>query len=338
MANPSFDFEQPILDLQRQVEELNAIDPPQADHESKLAALEERLNQVQREIYGTLNAWQRVQLARHPRRPHTLDYIRSLCTDWTELHGDRAYGDDHACVSGFAMFRERPVCIVGQQKGSDVRENSFRNYGSMHPEGYRKAMRVMRLAEKFGRPVISFIDTAGAFPGVGAEERGQAEAIARNIMEMSMLRVPIICIVIGEGGSGGALGIGLGDRILIQENAYYSVISPEGCASILWRDGKFAPEAAAALKFTSSDLLELGIADEVIGEPLGGAHKEPATAIQSVGESILRNLVELADLPPADLLERRLQKYRRMGVWEEELMSTTETDDAISSDESPAKA
>jgi acetyl-CoA carboxylase carboxyl transferase subunit alpha len=247
-----------------------------------------------------------------------MDYIEAMFTDFTEVHGDRLYGDDAACVAGFAHFDGRPCAVLGQQKGRDVKENVFRNFGQMHPEGYRKAMRVMRLAEKFGRPIVIFIDTAGAFPGIGAEERGQAEAIARNIMEMSLLRVPVICTIIGEGGSGGALGIGVGDRVLMQHNAYYSVISPEGCASILWRDAKFAPQAAETLRITSSHLMELGIIDEIVPEPLGGAHRDPAAAIESLKAVIARNLAEVSAMGADEMLEARFQKFRCMGVFEEE--------------------
>jgi acetyl-CoA carboxylase carboxyl transferase subunit alpha len=318
MALASFDFEKPIMDLEREIrrlrEEGDATEPARA---IQVAELEKRLDQTRHEIYEHLTPWQRVQLARHLGRPHALDYIRRILTDWTELAGDRAFGDDHACVAGFAKLGERAIAVIGQQKGTDVRENAYRNYGSMHPEGYRKAMRVMRMAEKFGRPVVVFIDTQGAYPGVGAEERGQAEAIAHNIMEMSALRTPIVCVVIGEGGSGGALGVGVGDRLLMMENAYYSLISPEGCASILWRDAKFAPQAAEALKLTSADLKRMGIVDEVIAEPLGGAHREPTVAAKNLRAALERNLDELTALETDELLEGRFQKYRSIGVFEE---------------------
>lgn len=316
MALPDFDFERPIVDLERELCQARAAEP--SAPEPAIAQLEARLERLKAEVYGNLTPWQRVLLARHLSRPHALDYIRRLFTDWTELHGDRAFGDDHACVGGLACFAGRAVAVIGQQKGSDTRENVYRNYGSMQPEGYRKALRLMRLAEKFARPIMVLIDTAGAFPGVEAEERGQAEAIARNIMEMSLLRVPIVCTVIGEGGSGGALGIGVGDRLLIQENAYYSVISPEGCASILWRDAARAPEAAERLKLTAKDLLALGVADEVIPEPLGGAHRDPAAAADSLREALERHLAALSELSVDELLEARQQKYRRIGVFREE--------------------
>ncbi len=317
MSLATFDFEKPIAELESELLRLES-EPPSEERERRVTDLRARLEQTRHQVYGNLDPWQRVQLARHIARPHTLDYVQRLMTDWTELHGDRAFGDDHACVAGFARFEGRPVAVVGQQKGHDVRDNVYRNYASMHPEGYRKALRVMKMADRFERPIIAFIDTQGAFPGIGAEERGQAEAIARNIMEMSVLRVPIICIVIGEGGSGGALGIGFGDRLLMQENAYYSVISPEGCASILWRDAKFAPQAAENLRMTAANLLELGIIDEAIAEPLGGAHRDPVGAARLMREVLKRHLADLEALAPDDRVERRFQKYRNMGVWNEE--------------------
>ncbi len=314
MAITPLEFEQPLVELEEQIAQIGDPEGLGNPERAKLSDLEQSLEEKRKEIYGNLTTWQRIQLARHPSRPHTLDYVGQLFDEWTELHGDRAFSDDHACVAGFAHFREVPVAIIGQQKGSDVRDNAFRNYGSMHPEGYRKALRVMKLAEKFGRPIFCFIDTQGAFPGVGAEERGQAEAIARNIMEMSLLRVPIICVVIGEGGSGGALGIGIGDRMLMQENAYYSVISPEGCASILWRDAKFAPQAAEVLKLTSQDLHSMGVVDEIIPEPLGGAHRDPTTTTGLMAEALARHLEDLSATDVDTLLEARFQKYRAIGV------------------------
>jgi acetyl-CoA carboxylase carboxyl transferase subunit alpha len=328
MTLARFDFEKPIVDLEQEIRRLREeevkgegegkSEGDGAAKAQKIKELEDRLDTTRREIYGNLTPWQRVQLARHLGRPHALDLIRRMMTDWTELSGDRCFGDDHACLAGFARLGDRPVAVIGQQKGSDVRENAFRNYGSMHPEGYRKAMRIMRMAEKFGRPVVVLIDTQGAFPGIGAEERGQAEAIARNIMDMSVLRTPIVCAVIGEGGSGGALGIGVGDRLLMMENAYYSLISPEGCASILWRDAKFAPQAAKALKLTSADLKGLGIVDEVVPEPLGGAHRDPAAAARTLRDALERNVEELVTVDTDELLERRYEKYRTIGVFEEQ--------------------
>jgi acetyl-CoA carboxylase carboxyl transferase subunit alpha len=319
MSSESFEFEKPIVELEQEIvrvrESTPALSPEQVLH---LADLERRLEETRREIYDNLTAWQRVRIGRHLARPHALDYIRRLLADWTELHGDRTFSDDHAVVCGFASFAGRAVAVIGQQKGADVKENVFRNYGSMHPEGYRKALRVMKLAEKFGRPILVFIDTAGAYPGVGAEERGQGEAIARNIMEMSVLRVPILCTVIGEGGSGGALGVGMGDRLLMQENAFYSVISPEGCASILWRDARFAPQAAESLRLTARDLLDFGIIDEIVTEPPGGAHRNPTLAAELLRLALARHLGEVLEMGVDDLLERRFQKYRKMGVCFEE--------------------
>jgi acetyl-CoA carboxylase carboxyl transferase subunit alpha len=318
MAQQVLDFEKPIAELEKQLARMREVTDPTPEQISALQEQEARLENLKREIYGNLTVWQRVQLARHIDRPHTLDYIRQLFRDWTELHGDRTFGDDHACLAGLAFFGERAVAVVGQQKGSNIKENVYYNYGSMHPEGYRKALRVMKMAEKFGMPVLAFIDTGGAYPGIGAEERGQAEAIARNLMEMALLRVPILCTVIGEGGSGGALGIGIGDRLLMQENAYYSVISPEGCASILWRDAKFAPKAAEALKLTARDLKELGVVDEIIPEPLGGAHRDSAGAAAFMREVLARQLEEVSAQSVEAMLEARFEKYRRIGVFEEQ--------------------
>lgn len=318
MAVSTFDFEQPIVELEKQIQKLVDQAERTSEEEARLEQLQQQAEDMKREIFSHLSAWQRVQLARHLARPHALDYIHRLFSDWTELHGDRAYGDDPACLAGFASFHDTPLAVIGQQKGGDLQENIHRNYGSMHPEGYRKALRVMKLAEKFGRPVVVLIDTAGAFPGIGAEERGQAEAIARNIRDMSLLRVPIICTVIGEGGSGGALGVGSGDRLLMQENAFYSVISPEGCASILWRDAQFAERASECLRLTAADLAELGIADEIVPEPLGGAHRDPASAADHLDRAIQDHLDQLTALSVDDLLEQRFQKYRRIGLFEEE--------------------
>jgi len=308
------DFERPLVELEKKIEELRAAgEKGGVNIKKEIASLEARAAGLKKEIYAGLTPWQRYKVARHPRRPFTLDYIGTLFTDFTELHGDRAFGDDPALVAGFARFGGRPVLVMGQQKGRDVKENIIRNFGMMNPEGYRKALRLMKLAEKFSRPVISLIDTAGAYPGIGAEERGQSEAIARNLAEMSALRVPTIAVIIGEGGSGGALGIGLSDRVAILEYSVYSVVSPEGCAAILWRDAKNAADAAKALKMTPNDLLEFGIVDEIIPEPLGGAHRDPAAAAESVKASITRNLGELEKMPLEKLLEIRLKKYLAMG-------------------------
>ena len=270
------DFEQPLLDLENKIEELRSCAASEhLDFKSEIHILEEKCEVLRHQIYDNLTPWQRVAIARHPQRPYTLDYIQALCTDFVELHGDRTFSEDAAMVGGFAFFEGQPVVVLGQQKGRSVQESMRRNFGMPHPEGYRKALRLMKLAEKFRRPVLCFIDTPGAYPGIGAEERGQARAIALNLIEMAALRTPVICVVIGEGGSGGALAIGMGDRLLMCENAWYSVISPEGCAAILFRDASRAAEAATALKLTAPELKELGVIDEIIPEPPGGAHRKP---------------------------------------------------------------
>jgi acetyl-CoA carboxylase carboxyl transferase subunit alpha len=286
------------------------------DLTSEVNDLETRLEQAHRDEMKTLGRFDRVHLARHQERPFTLDYIRYLCTDWIELHGDRKYREDPAVVGGWATLGGRTVMVIGQQKGRDMKENLRRNFGSPHPEGYRKAERLFRLAEKFGRPVVTFVDTQGAYPGIGAEERGQAEAIARNLIVMAGLRVPIVTCIIGEGGSGGALGIAVGDRVLMMENAIYSVISPEGCAAILWRSRDRASDAAEALKLTAADLADSGIIDEVISEPPGGAHLDPETAARAVGEALVRHLDELDGRSPEVLVRERREKYYAMGRWE----------------------
>ena len=314
MAVQPFDFEASIVALEERVEEARgrAAEGDEAAG-AALARLEAELEQERARVYASLTPWQRVKFARAKERPRSLDYVHALCTDFIELHGDRAFGDDKAVVCGFARLEGRPVAIVGQQKGSDTKENVRRNFGMMHPEGYRKALRVMRLAEKFRMPILVLIDTPGAYPGIGAEERGQAEAIARNIQEMMGLSVPIICVVIGEGASGGALGVGLGDRILMLENAWYCVISPEGCASILWKDAAKAEQAARALKLTAQDLMELRVIDGIIPEPLGGAHRDPHTTYANVASALQNALAELDALAPEDLLQARFDKYRAMG-------------------------
>lgn len=318
METSWLDFERPIVELEQRVAELRGAGgeaPPDATDE--LRTLESRLARLREEVYANLTSWQRVQLARHPRRPYTLDYVKALCTDFIELHGDRTFADDAAIVGGPARFEGRPVMIIGHQKGRTTKEKMTRNFGMPHPEGYRKALRLMKMAEKFGAPVISFVDTPGAFPGIGAEERGQSEAIARNLREMSRLAVPIVVVVIGEGGSGGALAIAVGDRILMLENSIYSVISPEGCASILWKDASRAPEAATAMRITASDLLSFGIIDRVVPEPEGGAHRSPESMAEVVRTELRAALEELLLLPAPVLLEERLQKYLRMGVYDE---------------------
>jgi acetyl-CoA carboxylase carboxyl transferase subunit alpha len=310
------DFEKPIAELQSKLEELrNHRDAHSigVNFEAEIATIERKIAETRKQIFSNLTAWQRVQLARHPRRPFTLDYLQTTFTDFAELHGDRLFADDRAIVGGFARLEGRKVVVVGTQKGRDTKENIRRNFGSAHPEGYRKALRLMRLADKFGLPIITLIDTAGAYPGIGAEERHIAEAIAVNLREMMLLSVPIIAAVIGEGGSGGALGIGVADRVLILENAYYSVISPEGCAAILWKDRAAAAKAAEALKITAKDLLELGLADEVVPEPLGGAHNDLADSAATLKQHLLRNLAELEKVQVAERLTRRYGKFRSHG-------------------------
>ncbi len=319
MNGSGLDFEKPILELERKIEELKKFTSSEKiDLSSEIKKLEDRLENLKKEVFENLTPWQRVQIARHPKRPYTLDYINLIMTDFVELHGDRAFADDKAIVCGFAKVDGEKLVVIGHQKGRDTKENLKRNFGSAHPEGYRKAMRMMKLGEKYARPIIIFIDTPGAYPGIGAEERGQAEAIAYNLREMSKLKVSIIVFVIGEGGSGGALGIGVGDRICVLENAYYSVISPEGCAAILWKDRTKAPDAAKALKLTAQDLLSLGLIDEIVEEPLGGAHRNPEMSAQSIKVRIKRYLKELSALPAEDLIEARYEKYRKMGVFSTE--------------------
>ncbi len=319
MANGfTLDFERPIVELEEKIQELKNLPAAKAINlDSEVKRLEERLTQAKKQVYEHLTPWQRVQLARHPKRPYTLDYIEKLMTDFVELHGDRVFSDDKALIGGFARFEGTKLLLVGHQKGRDTKENLYRNFGSAHPEGYRKAIRLMQMAGKFDLPILCFIDTPGAYPGIGAEERGQSQAIAYNLREMARLPVPIVVTVIGEGGSGGALGIGVGDRILVMENAYYSVISPEGCAAILWKDRAKAPEAAASLKLTAKDLLELGIIDEVIPEPLGGAHRDPETAAANVRAALKRQLQELKKLSPEELKTGRHAKFRKMGMFTE---------------------
>ncbi|MDD5269652.1 MAG: acetyl-CoA carboxylase carboxyltransferase subunit alpha [Candidatus Omnitrophica bacterium] len=319
MNGTGLDFEKPILELERKIEELKKFTSSEnIDLSSEIKKLEDKLDKVKREVFESLSPWQRVQIARHPKRPYTLDYINLMMTDFCEVHGDRVFGDDKALICGFAKIDEQKVVVMGHQKGRDTKENLMRNFGSAHPEGYRKAMRLMHMGEKFNLPIVVFIDTPGAYPGIGAEERGQAEAIALNLMEMARLKVPIVCYIIGEGGSGGALGVGIGDRICVLENAYYSVISPEGCAAILWKDRTRAPDAAKALKLTAQDLFDLGLIDEVVREPLGGAHRDPARIAETIKESAKRHLKELSDMQPEDLVEARYEKYRKIGAFSTE--------------------
>ena len=312
------DFERPIIELETKVNELrNFGTSKKINLEPEIKKLEQKLEKMKAEIYNNLTDWQRVQIARHPRRPYTLDYINTIAAEFLELHGDRLFADDLALVAGFAMLDHQRVLVMGHQKGRDTKENVLRNFGCAHPEGYRKALRLMQLAEKFAIPIVVLIDTPGAYPGVGAEERGQAQAIATNIRDMSKIATPIVAAIIGEGGSGGALGVGVADRVLILQNAYYSVISPEGCASILWRNSVRAPDAAQALQLTSEKLLKFGIVDEIIAEPPGGAHRNPQQVAASLKEAILRNIKELKGLSKKELLETRYGKYRKMGHFKE---------------------
>lgn len=315
MAIAPLEFEKPIVELEARIEAARSGSATGAPRQQEIRRLEKELQALKTKIYSGLTPWQRVQMARHMMRPHTLDYVYGLFTDWTELRGDRRFADDSAMVCGLARFEGQPVAVIGQQKGKETRENLARNFGMAHPEGYRKALRIMKMAEKFELPIIVFIDTPGAFPGIGAEERGQAEAIARNIMEMSLLEVPILCVIIGEGASGGALGIGIGDSLLMLENAWYCVISPEGCASILWRDATMAPRSAEALKLTAKDLLEQGIIDEIIPEPLGGAHRHPDQTTANVKKVLHTHLKRLMKKSTKALMEDRFNKYRKMGVF-----------------------
>jgi acetyl-CoA carboxylase carboxyl transferase subunit alpha len=305
-------FEEPLLQLRRQIEEATAAEGDPA----QLAALQAELTKVADQIFGNLTPWQKTLVARHPQRPYTLDFISYLFEEWTEIHGDRKFSDDPAIVAGFARFRGIPCAIIGHQKGRNTKEKIYRNFGQPRPEGFRKALRVMKLAEKFNLPIFTFIDTQGAYPGLGAEERGQAEAIAVNLREMAMLSVPVIVIVIGEGGSGGALALGVGDRVFMLEHAVYSVISPEGCAAILWKNPSAAAEAAAAMRITAIDLKRLNIIDEIVPEPNGGAHADPARAADLLAPYLEKALKELQKLKPAALPEERYKKFRKMGVFE----------------------
>ena len=314
------DFEKPITELQTKLDELRAHPEKHSlgiSFEEEMLIIEKKIEETRRQIFLNLNPWQRVQLARHPKRPYALDYLHKTFSDFQELHGDRLFAEDHAMVGGFAKLGEHRVMVIGTQKGRDTKENILRNFGSAHPEGYRKALRLMRLAHKFGLPIITLIDTAGAYPGVAAEERHIAEAIAVNLREMTLLEVPIIAAIIGEGGSGGALGIGVADRVLILENAYYSVISPEGCAAILWKDRANAAKAAAALKITARDLLHLQLVDEVVPEPLGGAHTDSMGTALNLKTHLLKHLEQILALPVADRLKTRYKKFRAHGHFEE---------------------
>ncbi len=313
------EFEKPIVKLREEIEEAKKklASKPSDKLANQISDLERKADELQRDIHANLSPWQRVQISRHIARPFMLDYVKHICDEFVEIHGDRHIGDDNAMPAGFATIGGQRVAILGHQKGRDTKENLLRNFGSAHPEGYRKALRLMRMAEKFSLPIITLIDTPGAFPGIGAEERNIAEAIAFNLREMMTLRTPVIAIVIGEGGSGGALGIGIADRVLMMENAYYSVISPEGCAAILWKHREHAPEAASALKLSAQDLSKLGVIDGIIPEPLGGAHNDHSAAASALKEAVLATLADLTKVPTAKLLEQRYQKFRALGQFTE---------------------
>jgi len=314
------EFEAPLLELEAKLADLRARDDPR--HRDEIARLEDRRRRLQARIYGGLTAWQRTQLGRHPRRPHARDFFRLLFEDFIELHGDRLYGDDPAVVGGLARFEGRSIVAIGHEKGRDTREKIARNFGMPHPEGYRKAWRLMRLAEKFGKPIITLIDTPGAYPGIGAEERGQAEAIARNLHTMTTLRTPLVAVITGEGGSGGALALGMGNRVLMLEFAVYSVISPEGCAAILWGDASKAPEAAEIMHITAPDALRLGVIDAIVPEPMGGAHRDWEGTAQNLRAALGETLASLGSLSPAALVGERYEKFRRMGAFEESTVAS----------------
>jgi len=320
MERPAYllEFEKPLRELEKQLEALHQQSlENNIDMTAELATIEAKIDATKRDIYENLTPWQRVQVARHPKRPYALDYVSALCADFQELHGDRQFNDDRALVGGTAFFEGRSVMIIAQQKGRDTKENIVRNFGMPQPEGYRKALRLMKLAEKFGLPVLTFIDTPGAYPGVESEARHVSEAIAVNLREMAMLKVPSVAVIVGEGGSGGALGIGVTDRVLIFENAYYSVISPEGCAAILWKDRANAPKAAEALKLNAANLKELGVVDDVIPEPFGGAHNDPAAAAAALKKALIQHLGELTKLDTEKLLDTRYERYRALGEFRE---------------------
>lgn len=314
MPKVVLEFEKPILELEQKIQEMKKLSKT-LDIEDEIKSLEEKISQLQESIYSNLSAWQIVQIARHPERPYTLDYIEKMTTDFLELHGDRCFRDDKAIVGGFAKLNGETVMVIGQQKGRDTKSNLYRNFGMMNPEGYRKALRLMKLAEKFNKPVITFLDTPGAYPGIEAEERGQAEAIARNLFEMARLQVPIIVVIIGEGASGGALGIGVGDRILMLEYCWYSVIAPESCSAILWRSWDYKEQAAEALKLTAKDLLKLKIIDRIVPEPKGGAHRNPDQAAQFLKEILIEELVKLKKIKTDKLIQSRIEKFLNMGVY-----------------------
>ncbi len=318
MATYTLEFEKPILELETKIQELKQFaQVEKVDFSAEITRLERKITRLQEEIFASLTPWQRTQIARHPNRPYAMDYIRLMLTEFMELHGDRAFSDDKAMVAGFARLDGMGVVVIGQQKGRDTKEKLARNFAMANPEGYRKALRLMKLAEKFGKPVLTLVDTPGAYPGIGAEERGQAEAIARNLREMSELRVPVVVVVTGEGGSGGALGIAVGDVVYMLEYAIYSVISPEGCASILWRDPAKAPEAAAAMGITAQTLKRLNLIDEIVPEPVGGAHRNHQEMATTLKGFLVKTFERLNRMPVEELVEQRYQKFRRMGVFEE---------------------
>ncbi|MCK5825678.1 MAG: acetyl-CoA carboxylase carboxyltransferase subunit alpha [Desulfuromusa sp.] len=318
MMNQYLDFEQPIADLETKIGELREYSTDNVDFSSEIKKLEKKADKLKKEVYSNLSRWQRTQLARHAKRPYSLDYIERIFTDWSEVHGDRNYRDDPALVCGFARIDGKPCCVIGHQKGRNTKQKVHRNFGMPNPEGYRKALRVMQLADQFGLPIFTFVDTPGAFPGIGAEERGQAEAIARNLREMAMLRVPVIVTITGEGGSGGALAIAVGNRVLMMQYSVYAVISPEGCAAILWSDGTKGPQAAEALKLTAQDVDSLGtVIDEVIPEPLGGVHQDHDLAASTLKKHLLKHLTELEEFSPEGLIEQRYQRFRAIAEFEE---------------------
>jgi acetyl-CoA carboxylase carboxyl transferase subunit alpha len=306
------EFEKPLAELEKKIQELHALSSDTMDLKAEIGKLEKRAEKMREEIFSDLTRWQTAQVARHINRPFTMDYLSLIFTDFIELHGDRNFGDDHAIVAGLAKLDGEPVMVMGHQKGRDTKEKVYRNFGMPNPEGYRKALRLMEMAERFNLPIITFVDTPGAFPGIGAEERGQAEAIARNLREMSRFKVPIIVVITGEGGSGGALAIAVGDRILMLEFSVYAVISPEGCAAILWSDGTKGAQAAEALKLTAKDIKELEVVDEIVKEPLGGAHRDHKAMAATLHEALARNLRELRQIPAEELVEQRYQKFRKM--------------------------
>jgi len=316
MAKQILEFEKPITELEQKIEEMRKLSD-HLDIEDEIKKLEDRVGELRINVYSNLTRWQRVQLARHPERPYTLDYINLMTTDFIELHGDRYFGDDHAIVGGFGKLGARTVMMIGHQKGRDTKSNIYRNFGMPNPEGYRKALRFMKLAEKFNKPVVTLLDTPGAYPGIEAEERGQAEAIARNLFEMAQLRVPIVVAIIGEGASGGALGIGVGDRILMMENAWYSVIAPESCSSILWKTWDYKEQAAEALKLTAKDLLQQKIIDRIVPEPIGGAHKNPKEAAETLKKILIEEIEPLIKMKPDKLVENRIEKFDAMGSYSE---------------------